>query len=50
VAFVLNAGPPIFGFTCTPSGTCIVAASFAGVAVVYTTSDGGQTWTRSSVQ
>ncbi|HEY1652962.1 MAG TPA: sialidase family protein [Acidimicrobiales bacterium] len=41
---------PVLGFTCSASGTCIAVANTSSGPAAYTTSDGGQTWTASSVQ
>jgi hypothetical protein len=50
VSLHLVSGVPVFGFTCSASGRCIVAASNSAGAVAYTSSDDGATWTASSIQ
>jgi hypothetical protein len=38
------------GFTCAPSGTCLVVAANSGGAIVYASTDQGATWNLGSVQ
>jgi hypothetical protein len=50
VSYRTHFGTPQFGFTCSTSGTCMVAAGNAAGAVVYISSNDGTTWTTSTVQ